>query len=439
MEIKRHQPIWGGDVAEIRLGLQVLLLARPGRDWPARMAPHRVGARRMAALLRALRTHHHGISQLRAFWHRYHLAGDHLSEEALLRAFAVAVGRRRVDALLLLRASPVAAYRISETWQTPASVPMPAETASGAGGPADQPVSQWDLGDRLRYVLEKAAESVPAEAASVLRAMMTKEALAWLVLFAGLEAASFVAGGVGFAADAALMALLWYFCGVSAFHGVIAFSEFLLHTFNAKSKADLDSAADELVRAALLLGMAGLSALGGWAKARALAQRISSAAAADSGPSARGLLQRDAPRRGSSMPRPSTGVATVARTYPYGFVSEAQFQSACQELQSALRDSGIDDAVIGVRGSSVTGSSAYKGTTFGPQSDIDFYVESEQLTGDYTTSKNIPGFVHPNKILPDYPALQAWSEKWSSTLGREVTPGGFVPGTVPDEPKIVVK
>ncbi|MDO3569080.1 hypothetical protein Q3O89_22355, partial [Ralstonia pseudosolanacearum] len=129
----------------------------------------------------------------------------------------------------------------------------------------------------------------------------------------------------------------------------------------------------------------------------------------------------------------------ATRTVPHGFSPEDQFVSAAEDLQNALQRSGIKDATIGVRGSSVTGRSLTKGTPFGPQSDIDFFVESRQLTDGYSTSKNIPGFVHPNKILPDYPLLQDWAESWTKTLGRDVTPGAFVPGTLPKQPSIIVK
>lgn len=127
------------------------------------------------------------------------------------------------------------------------------------------------------------------------------------------------------------------------------------------------------------------------------------------------------------------------RTVPLGFQAEPEFLTAAKELQTALRNSGIDDAVVGVRGSSVTGYSITKGTQFGPQSDIDFFIESVKITDGYTLSKNIPGFVHPNKILPDYPALQDWSAKWTNNLGRDVTPGAFVPGSLPVQPSILVK
>jgi YD repeat-containing protein len=129
----------------------------------------------------------------------------------------------------------------------------------------------------------------------------------------------------------------------------------------------------------------------------------------------------------------------ATRTVPLGFTPETQFTAAAQDLQNALTQSGITDATIGVRGSSVTGYSLTKGTQFGPQSDIDFFIESGQLTDGYSTSRNIPGFVHPNKILPDYPLLQDWSTNWTNILGRDVTPGAFVPGTLPVQPSIVVK
>lgn len=129
----------------------------------------------------------------------------------------------------------------------------------------------------------------------------------------------------------------------------------------------------------------------------------------------------------------------ATRTVPLGFNLPKQFTTAAQQLQDALVRSGVTDATVGVRGSSVTGVSPRKGTLFGPQSDIDFFIESRQLTDGYRTSKNIPGFVHPGKILPDYPLLQDWSTTWTKTLGRDVTPGAFVPGTLPSQPTIVVR
>ena len=122
---------------------------------------------------------------------------------------------------------------------------------------------------------------------------------------------------------------------------------------------------------------------------------------------------------------------------PRGFASAEQFGQASAELRTALQSNGITDATIGVRGSSVTGTSFKTGQPFGPASDIDFFVESGQLTNGLKTSSSIPGFVHPDKVMKAFPDLRAWSESWSSTLGRPISPGGFVPGTVPSHPTII--
>jgi hypothetical protein len=126
----------------------------------------------------------------------------------------------------------------------------------------------------------------------------------------------------------------------------------------------------------------------------------------------------------------------AARTVPRGFVDAAQFGEATANLEMALAKSGITDASIGVRGSSVTGVSAKTGKPFGPKSDIDFFVESRQLTKGLPTSKNTPGFVHPDKIAGAYDPIADWSAFWSEVLGRKVTVGGFQPGTLPVGPVI---
>ena len=122
---------------------------------------------------------------------------------------------------------------------------------------------------------------------------------------------------------------------------------------------------------------------------------------------------------------------------PRGFVDAKQFIKAGDELEKALKNSGLKFKSIGVRGSSVTNTSSKGGEfRFVPEnglkaSDIDVFIEFADdipLTG----SQNIPGFIHPNKLLKKYPELKAWSDNWSKILGREITPGGFKPGTFTD-------
>ena len=77
---------------------------------------------------------------------------------------------------------------------------------------------------------------------------------------------------------------------------------------------------------------------------------------------------------------------------PRGFASGQQFSQASAELRSALGSHGVTDATIGVRGSLVTGTSFKTGQPFGPASDIDFFVESAQMTqGLRWTPKFGPG------------------------------------------------
>ncbi|EGO62506.1 hypothetical protein, partial [Acetonema longum] len=129
------------------------------------------------------------------------------------------------------------------------------------------------------------------------------------------------------------------------------------------------------------------------------------------------------------------------KTIPRGFSNVEQFDQCAVELKQALSKSGLDVTSIQVRGSSATGVSS-KGGGFrfdgSNPSDIDFAIEFNQKLPGISTSKNIDGFIHPNKLFNNFPELQAWADKWSTTLGRKVTPGGFQPGKLPSDPANVI-
>ncbi len=127
----------------------------------------------------------------------------------------------------------------------------------------------------------------------------------------------------------------------------------------------------------------------------------------------------------------------MPNSVPRGFTDTKQFAQAGDELVIALKESGLGFKNIGVRGSSVTNSSS-KGGSFRFESqngmklsDVDVFIEFANDVA-INSSKNIPGFIHPNKLFKQYPALKIWSDNWSKTLGREITPGGFKPGTFID-------
>lgn len=152
---------------------------------------------------------------------------------------------------------------------------------------------------------------------------------------------------------------------------------------------------------------------------------------------------QDAPKSNQAVEATESECPAPGRSIPFGFKDEEEYNQCMGELQDTLEKEGITDATIGVRGSAVTGVSS-KGGAFrwaaegGKEaSDVDVFVESGQLTEGMSESKSIPGFVKPEKVMAEHPALEEWSDKWSGKLGREITPGAFKPGTVPNQPKMV--
>ena len=140
----------------------------------------------------------------------------------------------------------------------------------------------------------------------------------------------------------------------------------------------------------------------------------------------------------------SLGNKSTDLLIPKGFTSMARFKEAGEELAGVLQQSGIKYSEIGVRGSAVTNVSSkgggFRNVTSGRlrPSDIDVYIHLSENIG-LKSSKNIEGFIHPDKLFKQYPLLQEWSDKWSRILGREITPGAFKPGTFTDKNIIKMK
>ncbi|HEY4063621.1 MAG TPA: RHS repeat-associated core domain-containing protein, partial [Puia sp.] len=121
---------------------------------------------------------------------------------------------------------------------------------------------------------------------------------------------------------------------------------------------------------------------------------------------------------------------------PRGFKDAEQFSKVGEELTEALNKSGIKFKEIGVAGSSVTGVSS-KGGEFREiaengmkASDIDVFIVLDE---DIPIKGGVrrPDFIHPDKLLKQYPALREWSEKWSEILKREITPAAIKPEKPP--------
>ena len=73
---------------------------------------------------------------------------------------------------------------------------------------------------------------------------------------------------------------------------------------------------------------------------------------------------------------------------------------------------------------------------FGSSSDIDFFVQSSKAVNQF---KGQPNFVRPDNMVRAYPALEAWSQKWTGILGRPVSPAAWRPSELPSTPTILVK
>jgi hypothetical protein len=99
----------------------------------------------------------------------------------------------------------------------------------------------------------------------------------------------------------------------------------------------------------------------------------------------------------------------------------------------------VEDAKVGVRGSSVTGRKWNKpNIKFNDYSDIDFFVESTTLAIGHR--RNDYSMVHPDQAMASYPALAEWSQKWTQALGgRKISPAIFPNGQLPNTPAIIVE
>jgi hypothetical protein len=117
---------------------------------------------------------------------------------------------------------------------------------------------------------------------------------------------------------------------------------------------------------------------------------------------------------------------------PLGFTSEAQYQQFSEELSEALVADGLADAEIGLKGTATTFYSENPGKPFGHHWDAD-----PANIGDYdlnmTSGTMVDvmddlgiavsdkyGIYRAEDIASNFEALQAFRERWTELLGRDV-------------------
>ncbi|HPH37715.1 MAG TPA: RHS repeat-associated core domain-containing protein, partial [Sediminibacterium sp.] len=70
------------------------------------------------------------------------------------------------------------------------------------------------------------------------------------------------------------------------------------------------------------------------------------------------------------------GLYSTIRSLPFGFKSAGDYNETLQAIKGA---SGVDDAIVGIRGSRVTGTSFSSGEAVTAASDYDFFIVSDKL------------------------------------------------------------
>ncbi len=109
----------------------------------------------------------------------------------------------------------------------------------------------------------------------------------------------------------------------------------------------------------------------------------------------------------------------VPGAVPRGFSSGGQFEGALTRFRSAA---AVDDAVIGVRGSAATGV-RHGGGPFGPASDIDFFIVSDELfsRGVAAGARHTGGALRVGDTLRYFPELATVEGQLTQELGRKTT------------------
>ncbi|MBV7485431.1 hypothetical protein [Bordetella sp. BOR01] len=122
------------------------------------------------------------------------------------------------------------------------------------------PVTQWSLADRFSYVLNKSPQYMPAALGNELLNALSGRSLAIvvgvLVVWAGSHAI-----GVGFVADAALLAIGFTLAGWAIFDGIKYLMRFFNLTMNASSTGELDQAAEQFAKGVIAMGVGAVIAL----------------------------------------------------------------------------------------------------------------------------------------------------------------------------------
>ncbi len=129
---------------------------------------------------------------------------------------------------------------------------------------------------------------------------------------------------------------------------------------------------------------------------------------------------------------------------PLSFPSAEVFHEFKKELHDLMTDIGMADAVLRLKGTSTTFYSENPGKPLGHHfdanpkepADVDIGIESKALTqqmaaAGVSPNPKIPSIFKTKDVMLQQPKLQAFSQKWTQKLGRDVNFVGLVDPSKP--------
>lgn len=238
-----------GDVAALRQGGQLLLIG----PWPVFEGVSRSllirDASRLRTVLYPYLRDDASLQKLTALYRRLVCTGGVAGQYSAQQITEQMMAMMQVGMIVAMDLPDSASNDVNGTVQPV----QPSRTPRG-------PVSQWSLADRFGYVLEHSLNYMPRALRSELSNQLTGTNLAiivgGLVIWAGSHAV-----GVGFVADAALIAIGFAFAGWSVFSGLKYLARFFNLTMSASSVNDLDAAAQQFAEGVIAMGAGAVIAL----------------------------------------------------------------------------------------------------------------------------------------------------------------------------------
>jgi hypothetical protein len=314
------------DFVELQIGDEIVLLGRCIAVGLPRELCRSEAAR---TFLRQVSAAPAAMSKLRRFWSQYRSSQEtaRAPDHDLLRAVGGALETGELKAIVFRRASrsPVIDGRPGTQGLRPTRLAASVAGATSTGiapvaPPSSGSASPTRLQERVAEVIRRAIPKVPSDAGQALLSLLTMENLAIIVGTIGFVAAANLTP-YGWAADAILISVAYYYGGLMEIHVLGDLVECFKLTSGAKSDQDLNAAADALARAVVALGVVGLMAVLHRVKERAGTGSGSAANAEEVAPG-RGTTQRTTGAQGKSPSSAQGGETPVADEVPKPKISE---------------------------------------------------------------------------------------------------------------------